>query len=102
MKTYILDEDKRPVEVDYLTSTKWLGKAGNRIIDRTDMPRGVFVSTVFLGFNHAWDGGPPVLFETMIFGGWEDEYQERYCTVEEAREGHRRAVQKVRLHTGLS
>ena len=62
-------------------------------MDRTELAGGVHVSTVFLSLNHAFGQGPPVLFETMIFGGPHDDYQERYTTVEEAREGHRRAVE---------
>lgn len=50
-----------------------------------------YVSTVFLSIDHAYDGGLPVLFETMIFGGEHDEYQERYHTWEEAEYGHKRA-----------
>lgn len=47
------------------------------------------VSTVFLGCDHNWSGeGPPVLFETMVFGGPLDEEQVRYCTLAEARAGH--------------
>lgn len=56
---------------------------------------GVRVSTVFLGINHAWLGGPPVLFETMIFGGVLDQYQERCSTYDEAERMHRRAVWQV-------
>lgn len=54
---------------------------------------GVHVSTVYLGLNHAWDDGPPLIFETMIFGGDHDEYQERYSTKAQAEEGHKRAVE---------
>ncbi len=54
---------------------------------------GVDVSTVFLGIDHAFGGGPPLLFETMIFGGPHNEYQERYSTWEEAEAGHKRAVE---------
>ena len=46
------------------------------------------VSTVYLGLNHAWDDGPPLIFETMIFGGPHDEQQWRYSTEAEAIEGH--------------
>ena len=56
---------------------------------------GIKISTVFLVINHNWGDGPPVLFETMIFGGPLDETIERYCTWEEAEEGHKRLVQKV-------
>ncbi len=39
------------------------------------------VSTVFIGLDHRFSGeGPPVLFETMIFGGKLDEFQNRCCT----------------------
>lgn len=50
------------------------------------------VSTVFLGIDHSFFSGPPVLFETMIFGGENDQYQERYHTLEEAMVGHEKAV----------
>lgn len=35
--------------------------------------------------------GPPIVFETMIFGGANDEYQERCSTWEEAEAMHKRA-----------
>lgn len=51
------------------------------------------VSTVFLGLDHNfWGDGPPVLFETMIFGGEHDQDQWRYSTYEEAEAGHAKAV----------
>lgn len=54
---------------------------------------GVRVSTVFLGVdqNH-WGKGPPILFETMVFGGKGDHEMRRYATLEEARLGHERMV----------
>ena len=33
----------------------------------TDLPNGGFVSTVFLGLDHAWGGRAPEVFETMVF-----------------------------------
>lgn len=56
----------------------------------------VEVSTVFLGLDHNWGIGPPLLFETMIFGGVHDEYQERYSIWDEAEAGHARAVALAR------
>jgi hypothetical protein len=51
------------------------------------------VSTVMLGTDHGFGmGGPPILFETMIFGGEHDEYQERYSTRAEAESGHSKAL----------
>jgi hypothetical protein len=50
------------------------------------------VSTVFLGINHQHGiGGPPILYETMIFGA-NDEYCERYETRDQAERGHKEAV----------
>jgi hypothetical protein len=47
------------------------------------------VSTVFLGMDHRFSGkGPPVLFETLVFGGPLDGLMERYCTRDEALAGH--------------
>ena len=51
----------------------------------------IFVSTVHLVIDHSWGDGPPIIFETMIFGGWKDQAQWRYATETEARLGHRRA-----------
>ena len=50
------------------------------------------VSTVFLSMDHGFGKGRPVLYETMIFGGPRDQYQERYCTRAEAEAGHARTV----------
>lgn len=52
----------------------------------------VRVSTVLLGFDHNFSQeGRPLIFETMIFGGPHDQYQERYATLAEAVEGHKKA-----------
>jgi len=54
------------------------------------------VSTVWLGLDHGWGGGAPVIFETMIFGGEHDQFQDRYTTEEEAVAGHARVVEALR------
>lgn len=56
------------------------------------LPNGFKVSTVLLGIDHSFGfGGPPVIFETMVFPGND---MERYSTKEEALEGHKRMVEK--------
>lgn len=54
------------------------------------------VSTVFLGLDHSYGGGgPPLLFETMIFCSQEfgdGEYQKRCSTWDEAVVMHAKAV----------
>jgi hypothetical protein len=57
----------------------------------------VEVSTVWLGIDHAWLGGPPILFETMVFGGRWHQWQWRYGTEVEARAGHLIVTDAVRL-----
>lgn len=66
-----------------------------RRVARVVTANGYRVSTVFLGTDHGYDNGEPILFETMIFGGkfsGIDEYQERCSTLAEAAEQHLRAV----------
>jgi hypothetical protein len=65
------------------------------------------VSTVWLGLDHRIEsGGPPLIFETMVFGGdlscWPEQEEfagidccERYSTWQQAEEGHRRKVAEV-------
>ena len=87
---YILEgKSPKPVD-DILEWAEWFETA-NRRVARTKMWLGVEVSTVFLGLDHSFDRGAPILFETMIFGGKQDEYQDRYHTWEEAEIGHRQA-----------
>ena len=54
------------------------------------------ISTVFLGLDHQYGEGKPLLFETMVFGGELDQEQERYSTWEEAEEGHKIMIEKVK------
>lgn len=84
---YILD-GHTPVECDdVLTWGRWFETADRHVAQ--EERDGVRVSTVFLGLDHRFGGdGPPILFETMIFGGPHDEDQNRYCTWEEAEAGH--------------
>ena len=49
----------------------------------------IHVSTVFLPIDHGWGGGPPILWETMVFGyDSDDEFQWRYRSEAAALEGH--------------
>jgi hypothetical protein len=57
----------------------------------TDKGR-VTVSTVFLALDHSFGDGPPVLWETMVFGGPADMDQQRYTSREAAEAGHVEAV----------
>jgi len=63
------------------------------------------VSTVDLGIDHSFGDGPPLYYETMIFKkdkdgkivfGGEFDYQERYTTEEQAKIGHKLAIEYVK------
>lgn len=77
---------------DSLKWAKWFETATADRIVQQDTVGDVRVSTVFLGVDHNFGDGPPLLWETMIFGGKHDEYQERYTTRAEALAGHRTAL----------
>ncbi len=94
---YILNDDKSVTPVPSVIEWANWFEIADRQVARTKIPKlNAGVSTVFLGVDHQWGVGPPILFETMIFGGGLDGYQERYSTWDEAVEGHARAVDKVR------
>lgn len=93
---YILDEhgEPHPCE-DLLAWGRWMQTADRSVAADEPLPN-VRVSTIFLGLDHAFRrGAPPVLWETMIFGGPHDGYQDRYTSRAEAEAGHRRAVELV-------
>lgn len=89
--TYKLDADLNPVscdpmDPDYLA----MMKPGNRSrsLAWTKLADGRTVSTVFLGIDHSFRSGPPVLWETMVFGNSDDSRQTRYRSAEAALRGH--------------
>lgn len=95
---YILNEQGNPVvERDLMKWARWFEVADRNIA--CDTIGDVRVSTAFLGLNHSIGSGPPILFETMIFGGDQDQFQERYPNRHEALAGHDRAVASVRNTT---
>ena len=94
---YILDR-QTPVPCNELMKWgAWLQNSKRLVGGKTK--RGVRVSTVFLGLDHQYGEGDPLLFETMIFGGELDKDCVRYSTMNQAREGHRVAVKLARRVT---
>lgn len=78
--------------------------AKTTITDGSDVNTSYHVSTVWLGLDHNLDDGPPLIFETMVFGGPSDDEDqddrdehetERYATYSDAEQGHRRYVALV-------
>jgi hypothetical protein len=92
---YILDGRGNPVlEPNLVRWEKWFACSENRTLKHDTVSRSVRVSTVFLGFDFNFSGkGPPLLWETMIFGGRHDGTYQRYASRKEAVAGHVRAVE---------
>jgi hypothetical protein len=97
LNNYVLDENGQPVlEPDIMRWGQWFEKSWPaRQVASTEIGD-ARVSTVFLGFNHNWHEGPPILFETMIFGGEHDQFQRRYFFREEALAAHDQIVAALR------
>lgn len=103
---YILNDEKKPIQVDVLTWGKWFEDfENNRRVMQTEF-NGYEISTVFLGLNHQFGNGPPLIFETMIFDRDAespsiDHYCERYTTWVQACEGHWEAVRYLKEALGI-
>lgn len=115
MDHYILNPDKSTTKVSFdaylevLTSDKgkpFEEKQGHTRVLSTHLPAGtvdlsgsdIHISTVFLGLNHQYGEGKPLLFETMVFGLNDgDDMQDRYSTWNEAVDGHLRTIGLVVL-----
>lgn len=88
---YILIDRVPVIENDFL---KWASyyQRSERIVAQTKLNRRVTVSTVFLGLDHNFGRGEPLLFETMVFGGGLDGECFRYSTWDAAEAGHNKTV----------
>lgn len=89
--------DKKPVKCDNIEELDDVRRQ-DRTVGKTTLSNGGVVSTVFLMLDHNYYGeGDPILFESMYFPRFPDMDEQdcvRYCTWEEAYEGHREMVEK--------
>ena len=67
-----------------------------KIVKQEVLENDKYVSTVWLGLDHSFEEGKPIIFETMVFSQKRGENldEERYSTEEEAIEGHKKMVTK--------
>jgi hypothetical protein len=126
VRNYILDENHNPIPCDDMREVgEFYGDHNKRRVAYTDVTNHVNVSTVFLVLDHNFGSGPPMLFETMIFGLedyiaiWvspgdpnkksarksrdlsDSRDTWRYSTWEEAEKGHFEVVEEVRRRLGM-
>jgi len=79
---------------DFETWAVWFETADRTVA--TTVTEHATISTVFLGLDHGFGSGRPVLFETMVFGGVMSDHSARYHTWADAERGHRSVVAQVR------
>jgi hypothetical protein len=99
--------DRNGQPIDMMTWARAFETGEDRVVAQ-HWVRGWMVSTVWLGLDHNFFGGPPLIFETMIFppgdeapeGTWSEEYCDRYPTEEAAQAGHDRALSWLREKLG--
>lgn len=76
-------------------------RAAWRVAETTIADGALRVSTVFLGLDHNWGAGEPLLFETMVFlaeqGTETRHHVHRYSTWGDAEAGHAVVVRLVTL-----
>lgn len=102
IRHFMLDENHKLIPIDdsnmieWMKWARWFEIEENRRVAQ-DYVNEIHISTIFLGFDHNFfSHGPAILFETMVFNGEYDRYQERYSTWDEAVEGHKVTLEKVR------
>jgi hypothetical protein len=90
---YILNDELEVIPCDLWTWALWLEHADRRVA--RDALGDVTVSTTFVGLNYQDGKGPPLIFETMIFGGPHDGYRTRASTWADAERQHLDALRKA-------
>jgi hypothetical protein len=87
-----------------MTAAEWGSALNDKSQQRVaeTVVNGYWISTVWLGRNHRFGDGPPLIFETMAFPcdesgtvtSWSEADSDRYSTEEEALAGHAAMVEK--------
>lgn len=113
---YYYDIDGTPI-ADTLTWGRLMEQRredGSFRIGDDTLPNGVWISTVWLGLDHRWGAGPPLIFESMAFGlphremvferemDVRDELDiARYSTLAQAQAGHAAMLAKWATYDAL-
>lgn len=105
-RKYVLNADKTVSLMEDLVEWSNRFEETDRRIERTVMPDGRIVSTVFLGIDHNYsNSGAPLVFETMVFPSdkdYSEEWCERCSTYQQALQQHQRGIEEAeRLSEGV-
>ena len=96
---YIL-KDRTPVPIENaLDWGRWFEKNYGKRRVGDDKSHGYRISTVFLGLDHQFEEGPPLVFELMVFNPEGNAvFCDRFPTWEEAEQAHNQMCEQVRRH----
>lgn len=95
MNWYILQNGKaRPATIQ--EANQQLADINTRRIDHTTITNDCLVSTIFLVLDHNMGQGPPILFETLVFGGQYDGTMFRSSALGQAKKIHWEIVDNLR------
>jgi hypothetical protein len=97
MKHYTLIGQTPVPEPDFLRWAEAFENSDRRVAQA--QVGNFFVSTVFLGIDHQFGNGPPLLFETMAFRDGESVDCHRCSTWMEAEAQHKRVCEELRVQT---
>lgn len=92
---YVLKDGVAVPATNVLTWAKWFDESLDQRRLRMTTVGDSEVSTVFIGINNSFCLGPPLLWETMVFGGPLDGEQVRHATREQALVGHDEMAARV-------
>lgn len=94
-RSYIL-EGHTPVPCDdHDLVMEWLDDTSRRRIAYDELPGAITVSTVFLCFDTALRYGPPMLFESVVYGKGGGQEHFTYASWDEAAAGHANIVATI-------
>ena len=98
MKSNYYDKEGKSMDL-----TEWARSSENKKYKHVadDYLEKCRVSTVWLGLNHNFYDGPPLIFETMVFRAsngkvtdWGELDMDRYSTLKQAKNGHKKMVKR--------
>lgn len=107
---YVLDKQHRVIRADAHEWSLFFSDFSKRQLAET-ITSLYRISTVFLGIDHGWGKGPPIVFETMAFELAETEVKfsdgqkfithedfetARYSSWDDAMAGHRAMVRRIK------
>lgn len=103
MTNYILDDDNNPIPCEMIEAHRWMEE---NFTERCKVKREQWcdceVSTIFLGIDHNWGNKPPLLFETLVFGGYMDGESDRSESWQEAERSHEAMKKRIVLGKYIS